>query len=139
MEDQVAKLLAAGFAADRIHSSRTREQSRAACLAYLAGTLDFLFFAPERLGVPGFPEMLARKTPALIAVDEAHCISQWGHDFRPEYRMLGELRARGTRVPIQAYTATATPPVRTDVCANLRLVDPAVLVGSFDRENLTYR
>ena len=81
MEDQVAKLQALGLYAERIHSGRDRASSRAACRSYLAGRLDFLFIAPERLKVPGFIEMLAKRKPTLIAVDEAHCISQWGHDF----------------------------------------------------------
>ncbi|HOI11759.1 MAG TPA: DNA topoisomerase, partial [Myxococcota bacterium] len=88
MEDQVAKLKAAGFRAERIHSGRDRADSRAACFAYLQDGLDFLFIAPERLSVPGFPEMLAKRRPTLIAIDEAHCISHWGHDFRPDYRLL---------------------------------------------------
>jgi superfamily II DNA helicase RecQ len=74
MEDQVGKLVAQGFAADRIHSGRDRASSRRACADYLAGRLDFLFIAPERLRVPGFPEMLAKRTPTLVAIDEAHCI-----------------------------------------------------------------
>jgi len=90
MEDQAQKLSAQGFVAERIHSGRARLESREVCQRYLAGELDFLFIAPERLGVAGFPEMLAKRELALVAIDEAHCISQWGHDFRPDYRMLGE-------------------------------------------------
>ena len=83
MEDQVQALQQLGLAAERVHSGRDRLESRAVCRAYLAGELDYLFVAPERLAVPGFPEMLAKRKPVLIAVDEAHCISHWGHVFRP--------------------------------------------------------
>ncbi len=136
MEDQVAKLVERGFRADRIHSGRSRADSRGACVAYLAGDLDFLFIAPERLRVPGFPEMLAKRTPALVAVDEAHCISQWGHDFRPDYRMLGQ-RLPGLRpAPIVALTATATPEVQDDIVSQLGLVAPARFIHGFRRDNL---
>jgi RecQ family ATP-dependent DNA helicase len=136
MEDQVAKLRAQGLRAERIHSGRGREASRAACIAYLKGELDFLFFAPERLGVPGFPEMLARRTPALVAIDEAHCISQWGHDFRPEYRMLGERLPKLRPAPVLALTATATPRVQDDIVAQLRLQSPRRLIHGFRRTNI---
>src|SRR5262245_50287239 len=87
----------------------------------------------------GFAERLARARPAFVAVDEAHCISQWGHDFRPEYRQLAVLRERFPGLAVHAYTATATREVRADIVAELKLVDPLVLVGSFDRPNLVYR
>src|SRR6202008_3167285 len=105
-------------------SGRDRVESRAVCAAYLAGSLDYLFIAPERLGVPGFPEMLARRKPTLIAVDEAHCISHWGHDFRPDYRMLGERLPLLRPAPVLALTATATPLVQDDILDQLGLPAP---------------
>ena len=139
MEDQVAKLDALGLRVARIHSGLDRGISRQACGDYLAGKLDFLFIAPERLRVPGFPEMLAKRRPALIAIDEAHCISQWGHDFRPDYRMLGQylpaLR-NGSSIPVLALTATATPTVQADIVAQLGMVAPERFIHGFRRENL---
>ncbi|HZL55554.1 MAG TPA: DNA topoisomerase 3, partial [Bryobacteraceae bacterium] len=115
MEDQFAKLRSLGFAVDCIHSGRNREASRKVCIDYLNGQLQFLFIAPERLRVNGFPEMLARRKPSLIAIDEAHCISQWGHDFRPDYRLLGQYLPTLRPAPVIALTATATATVQHDI------------------------
>ena len=136
MEDQSTRLSALGFRSERIHSGRGRAESRQVCIDYLAGELDFLFIAPERLRVPGFPELLARRTPALIAVDEAHCISQWGHDFRPDYRLLGQRLPALRPAPIVALTATATPTVQDDIVAQLGLGDAARFIHGFRRTNL---
>ena len=141
MEDQAAKLSALGLKVARIHSGLERAVARQACVDYLGGNLQFLFIAPERLRVRGFPEMLAKRRLALIAVDEAHCISQWGHDFRPDYRMLGEhLPAlRGSdedRAPVLALTATATPAVQADIVQQLRMAQPAKFIHGFRRDNL---
>ncbi len=136
MDDQAAKLAAAGLRVARIHSGLSRDDARQACRDYLEGRLQFLFIAPERLRVPGFPEMLARRTPALVAVDEAHCISGWGHDFRPDYRTLGESLPLLRPAPIIALTATATPVVQQDIVEQLGLADPALFIHGFRRDNL---
>ncbi len=136
MDDQAAKLSARGLKVARIHSGLPRDAAREACRAYLDGSLQFLFIAPERLRVPGFPEMLARRRPSLIAIDEAHCISGWGHDFRPDYRTLGDYLPLLRPAPIIALTATATPIVQKDIVAQLNLADPALYIHGFRRENL---
>ena len=136
MDDQASKLSALNLRVARIHSGLPREAARQACRDYLDGNLDFLFIAPERLRVPGFPEMLARRKPALIAIDEAHCISQWGHDFRPDYRTLGQHLPALRPSPIIALTATATPTVQKDILRALDLKDPAVFITGFRRTNL---
>jgi len=136
MEDQVAKLRALSLRAQRIHSGRDRAESRRVCLEYLAGSLDFLFIAPERLGVAGFPEFLAKRKPSLIAIDEAHCISQWGHDFRPDYRLLGQRLPLLMPAPIIALTATATPEVQRDIVAQLGLRSGRTFIHGFRRDNL---
>lgn len=140
MEDQVAKLAAHGLPVARIHSGLDRAVSRQACVDYLRGSIGFLFIAPERLRVPGFPQMLAKRPPSLIAIDEAHCISQWGHDFRPDYRMIGQhlpaLRHGPGSVPVLALTATATPVVQSDIITQLGMVNPARFIHGFRRDNL---
>ncbi len=136
IEDQVVKLKSLGFAAERIHSGRSREDSRAVCQRYLADELDFLFIAPERLSVPGFVEFLGRRPPTLIAIDEAHCISQWGHDFRPDYRILGERLKELRPAPVIALTATATPAVQDDICKQLNLKSETRVIQGFRRTNI---
>src|SRR5690606_24346869 len=101
--------------------------------------LRLLLVAPERLFSYGFASWLRSVNVGSFAIDEAHCISQWGHDFRPEYRRLAELRDRFPDVAFHAYTATATPKVQADIIEQLRLRNPVTLVGRFDRPNLTYR
>ena len=136
MDDQAAKLSSLGLRVARIHSGLSRDQSRQACRDYLDGQLQFLFIAPERMRVPGFPEMLSKRKPALIAIDEAHCISAWGHDFRPDYRTLGDHLPSLRPAPVIALTATATPTVQQDIVAQLRLSSPALFIHGFRRHNL---
>ena len=139
IDDQAGKLTAAGLRAEQIHSGRDRESARATCRRYLAGELDFLFIAPERLRVPGFTELLERRPPTLIAIDEAHCISQWGHDFRPDYRMLRERLPRTGAGPIVALTATATASVQDDIVEQLGMRDCVRSIHGFRRDNLAIR
>ena len=136
IEDQCAKLVSLGFSVARIHSGLDRTVSRQACVDYLNGSLQFLFIAPERLRVPGFPEMLAKRKPALIAIDEAHCISQWGHDFRPDYRMVGQYLPALRPAPVLALTATATPSVQRDILTQLGLEKAKKFIHGFRRDNL---
>jgi RecQ family ATP-dependent DNA helicase len=137
MEDQVARLQSLGLRVARIHSGRPRPESRQVCADYVAGALDFLFVAPERLGVAGFPELLARRPLGLVAIDEAHCISQWGHDFRPDYRLLGQRLPLLRPAPVVALTATATPLVQRDIVAQLGMSGSARLfIHGFRRDNL---
>ncbi len=136
MEDQVAKLAGQGLRVARIHSGRERGESRQACIDYLNGELQFLFIAPERLRVPGFAEMLAKRKPALIAIDEAHCISAWGHDFRRDYRTLGQHLPSLRPAPVIALTATATPLVQDDIVRQLGMPSAERFIHGFRRDNL---
>jgi ATP-dependent DNA helicase RecQ len=139
MKDQVDSLRAAGVAAAFLNSS-VEVGERAPLLRKLSrGELRLLYVAPERLMMPGFLDQVRRWNVSLFAIDEAHCISEWGHDFRPEYRRLVELRGLFPAVPIMALTATATQRVRQDIAAQLSLREPSCYVASFNRPNLTYR
>jgi ATP-dependent DNA helicase RecQ len=139
MKDQVDGLRASGYPAAALHSGIDQAEIRQVEHELAAGRHHLIFVAPERLLTPRFLELAARLNVSSFAIDEAHCISQWGHDFRPEYRMLAELKTRFPAASIHAYTATATERVRHDIIEQLGLVHPAVLVGSFDRPNLLYR
>ncbi len=139
MKDQVDQLLAAGVSATYLNSSLDGEEMRLRQAGLDVGDYQLLYVAPERLLSGDFPQKLAGWNVGAIAVDEAHCISEWGHDFRPEYRQLASLRERFPGVPFIALTATATPRVREDIIAQLRLRDPQVFISSFNRPNLSYR
>jgi ATP-dependent DNA helicase RecQ len=139
MQDQVDGLRQSGVPAAMLTSAQDVGERRAVHAALERGELKLLYAAPERLVQGGFIERLLELGLSGIAIDEAHCISHWGHDFRPEYRQLGQLRLRAPRVPIQAFTATANERVRADIASELGLREPLVLVGSCDRPNLCYR
>ncbi len=138
MKDQVDALRARGVAAGCLNSSMDPEETAAVRRAAAQGELKLLYVAPERVALPGFPGFLRRLAVGFVAVDEAHCISQWGHEFRPDYLTLGALREALPDVPFMALTATATPRVRADVAARLGMDDPEFLVASFNRPNITY-
>jgi ATP-dependent DNA helicase RecQ len=139
MKDQVDSLQASGIAATFLNSSLSTDESRERLRGLHTGKFRLLYVAPERLMLSGFLEDLKRWNVRLIAVDEAHCISEWGHDFRPEYRQLPQLRELFPTVPFMALTATATGRVREDIVAHLKLREPRIYAASFNRPNLTYR
>jgi len=139
MKDQVDSLHAAGVAATYLNSSLTAAESSARLRGLHAGQYKLLYLAPERLMLSGVLEDLQRWGVSLLAIDEAHCISEWGHDFRPEYRQIAALRNLFPKTPLLALTATATPRVREDIVTQLRLEKAHRFVASFNRPNLTYR
>ena len=139
MKDQVDSLHAAGVAATYLNSSLTAAESSARLRGLHAGQYKLLYLAPERLMLSGVLEDLQRWGVSLLAIDEAHCISEWGHDFRPEYRQIAALRNLFPKTPLLALTATATPRVREDIVTQLRLEKARRFVASFNRPNLTYR
>ncbi len=139
MKDQIDGLRACGYRAVAMNSGMSIDDRRRAFDDALNGDVHLLFVAPERLMIESFLDSLSRLNVRSFAIDEAHCISHWGHDFRPEYRRLAELKRRFPTASFHAYTATATERVREDIVQQLHLVNPTVLVGDFDRPNLTYR
>ncbi len=139
MKDQVDGLRESGYPAAALHSGVDAADRQAVLAALRARETRLLFVSPERLAMDEFRTVLKGLAVRRFAIDEAHCISQWGHDFRPEYRQLAALRDHFPGASVHAYTATATPRVRDDIEQQLRLADAAVLVGRFDRPNLIYR
>ena len=139
MKDQVDALQAAGVAATFLNSSLAAGESRPRLRGLHNGDYRLLYVAPERLLLSGFLDDLKRWNVNLFAIDEAHCISEWGHDFRPEYRQIASLRPQFPGVPMMALTATATERVRGDIEKQLHLREPRCYVASFNRPNLTYR
>ena len=139
MKDQVDQLQAAGVAATYLNSSVGADEARSRLRGLHRGEWRLLYVAPERLMLDEWKENLTSWNITALAIDEAHCVSEWGHDFRPEYRQISRLRTLLPDVPVMALTATATERVRADIVQQLQLRDPAVFVASFNRPNLTYK
>jgi ATP-dependent DNA helicase RecQ len=139
MKDQVDALQASGVAATFLNSSLDGDEARARLRGLHRGEYKLLYVAPERLMLEGWSDNLQNWNVSCLAIDEAHCVSEWGHDFRPEYRQLAKLRATLPAVPLMALTATATERVRADIITHLQLREPSLFVASFNRPNLTYR
>ncbi|MGV8972657.1 MAG: RecQ family ATP-dependent DNA helicase, partial [Rhodoglobus sp.] len=139
MQDQVDALTAVGARAEFLNSTQSSDERLRVETAFLAGELDLLYLAPERLRVSTTTDLLDRGKIALFAIDEAHCVSQWGHDFRPDYLQLSVLHERWPSIPRIALTATATETTRREIAQRLDLADARQFVSSFDRPNIQYR
>lgn len=138
MKDQVDQLRLLGVEAGYLNSAQTPQEQQKVLEGCHNNRIKLLYVAPERLLMGSFIRQLQQWQPSLLAVDEAHCISQWGHDFRPEYCAIGELRQHLPGVPVIALTATADNTTRSDICSRLRLSDPLIHISSFDRPNIRY-
>ena len=138
MKDQVDQLQANGIEADFLNSSQTLEQQQQVQNKLISGQLKLLYVSPEKVMTNSFFQFISYSKVSFIAIDEAHCISQWGHDFRPEYTQLGGLKASFPHAPIMALTATADYATRQDILAHLKLENPHKYIGSFDRPNIRY-
>lgn len=138
MKDQVDQLQANGIEADFLNSSQTLEQQQRVQNKLISGQLKLLYVSPEKVMTNSFFQLISYSKVSFIAIDEAHCISQWGHDFRPEYTQLGGLKASFPHAPIMALTATADYATRQDILAHLNLENPHKYIGSFDRPNIRY-
>ncbi|GGN31415.1 ATP-dependent DNA helicase RecQ [Actinoplanes campanulatus] len=139
MQDQVDALRTLGVRANFLNSSQDLQERRVVEAEFVAGELDLLYVAPEGLGTAGVQRLLDRGRISLFAIDEAHCVSQWGHDFRPDYLALSMLHERWPDVPRIALTATATPATRDEIATRLQLTDARHFTASFDRPNIQYR
>lgn len=138
MKDQVDQLLVNGIPAAFLNATQTGIEQKNVIEQYLSHSIKLLYISPERLALSSFGALLEQHPPSLIAIDEAHCISQWGHDFRPDYRQLNQLSRRFPKVPIIALTATADKMTQQDILNQLNLANPLVVVRSFDRPNIRY-
>ncbi len=139
MKDQVDQLQASGVAATFLNSTLDADEARSRLRGLHRNEYRLLYVAPERLMLDGWSDNLKKWNVTCLAIDEAHCVSEWGHDFRPEYRQISKLREILPEVPLMALTATATTRVRQDIITHLKLREPQVFVASFNRPNLTYR